>query len=66
MGEAGAGEEGRGSGRQGLTVPEADLKLLLLDALDVAAEEAGEHLAHHPLEHGGGGGGAPYGARAPM
>ena len=44
-------------GNRGRTVPDADLKLLLLDALDVAAEQAGEHLAHHPLEHGGGGAG---------
>lgn len=35
-----------------VTVPDADLKLVLLDALDEAAEVASEHLAHHALEHG--------------
>jgi hypothetical protein len=41
---------------RGLTIPDVNGELVLLEA-DVAAEEGREHLAHQILEHGGGGGG---------
>lgn len=39
-------------GRKDFTVPDADFELIFLDALHIAAEIAGEHLADNSFEHG--------------